>query len=127
LQRRGRWALVAAALTALLQINGCSGRGGPTSAARARVSPTPTPVPPTPVPATPTPVPDIFASVIRPIIRAHCSPCHEPGGRMYGRLPFDDPKVLSSHSDGVLRRLKGDNREAFERWIATLNPEEPKR
>jgi len=39
---------------------------------------------------------------------------------MYARLPFDDPKVLSSHSEGVLRRLKGEDKEAFQRWMATL-------
>lgn len=39
---------------------------------------------------------------------------------MYDRLPFDDAKVLSSHSEGVLRRLKGEDKEAFERWLASL-------
>ena len=41
---------------------------------------------------------------------------------MYGRLPFDDARVLSSHSEGVLRRLKGEDKEAFERWVASLKP-----
>ncbi|HKF42800.1 MAG TPA: hypothetical protein VKG01_06860 [Thermoanaerobaculia bacterium] len=82
-------------------------------------SPVPTASPPTPAPP-PTAVPDLFASVVRPIVLEHCTPCHEPGGKMYGRLPFDDPKVLSSHSEGVLRRLKGDDKEAFQRWIASL-------
>jgi hypothetical protein len=83
-------------------------------------SPVPTPPPPTAVAAAPTAVPDLFASVVRPIVKEHCTPCHEPGGKMYGRLPFDDPKVLSSHSEGVLRRLKGDDKESFQRWIASL-------
>jgi mono/diheme cytochrome c family protein len=107
-------------LAVLFQTKGCEG-----SPARTSVSPTPapaTPAPPTPVPATPTAVPDLFATVIRPAVQAHCSPCHEPGGKMYGRLPFDDPKVLSSHAEGVLRRLKGADREAFERWVASLKP-----
>ncbi len=41
---------------------------------------------------------------------------------MYARLPFDDPKVVASHSEGVLRRLKGDDREVLQRWIAGLAP-----
>jgi hypothetical protein len=41
---------------------------------------------------------------------------------MYARLPFDDPKVVSSHSPGVLRRLKGDDRAAVEKWLAGLAP-----
>jgi hypothetical protein len=39
---------------------------------------------------------------------------------MHARLPFDDPKVVSSHSDGVLRRLKGEDRAAMEKWLADL-------
>ena len=85
-------------------------------------SPVPTELPPTPAPP-PTAVPDLFATVVRPVVKEHCAPCHEPGGKMYGRLPFDDPKVLSSHSEGVLRRLKGDDKAAFERWLASLKTE----
>jgi len=105
-------------LAALLQPSSCPGTASP-----GRASPTPayspTAVPPTPVPATPTAVPDLFATRVRPIVQSRCAPCHEPGGKMYTRLPFDDPKVLSSHSDGVLRRLKGEDREAFEAWLAS--------
>jgi len=60
----------------------------------------------------------VFKSEIRPILAAHCAPCHEPGGRMYARLPFDDPAVLSSHEPGVKKRLKGDDLKAFESWLA---------
>ncbi|MFI5119451.1 MAG: hypothetical protein ACHQM4_03515 [Thermoanaerobaculia bacterium] len=60
----------------------------------------------------------VFRSEIRPILAAHCAPCHEPGGKLYARLPFDDPAVLSSHEPGVKRRLKGDDLKAFERWLA---------
>ena len=41
---------------------------------------------------------------------------------MYARLPFDDPKVVSSHSAGVLRRLKDADRAAMEKWLASLAP-----
>jgi hypothetical protein len=40
---------------------------------------------------------------------------------MYGRLPFDDPKVLASHSQGALRRLKGEDRSTFETWLASFS------
>lgn len=46
---------------------------------------------------------------------------------MYARLPFDDPKVVSSHSSGVLRRLKGEDRAAMEKWLASLAPAGPAR
>jgi hypothetical protein len=65
-------------------------------------------------------VPDLFAGTVRPILKAHCAPCHEPGGRLYDRLPFDNPRVVSSRSAGILRRLKGEDRTAFEQWLQTL-------
>lgn len=60
----------------------------------------------------------VFRSEIRPILVAHCAPCHEPGGKLYAKLPFDDPAVLASHVPGVTKRLKGDDLKTFERWIA---------
>ncbi|HMF09535.1 MAG TPA: hypothetical protein VKJ00_10395, partial [Thermoanaerobaculia bacterium] len=62
---------------------------------------------------------DLFQTTVRPVVARRCV-CHEKGGRMYGRLPFDDPSVLSSHAGGVRRRLKGDDLAAFEKWVATL-------
>lgn len=104
---------------AFLQTKSCPDSGAAHPSATPSPSPRPTAPPPSPPPA-PTVAADLFATVIRPVVKSHCAPCHEPGGKMYGRLPFDDPKVLSSHSEGVLRRLKGEDREAFERWIASL-------
>jgi mono/diheme cytochrome c family protein len=65
---------------------------------------------------------DEFRATVRPILSARCGQCHDPGGRMYARLPFDDPKTITSHSAGVLRRLKGDDRAAVEKWLAGLAP-----
>jgi hypothetical protein len=70
---------------------------------------------------------DAFRTTVRPILATRCAPCHNPGGRMYARLPFDDPQVVSSHSPGVLRRLKGDDRAALEKWLAGLAPAAPER
>jgi hypothetical protein len=74
---------------------------------------------PPPPPATASPA-DLFASSVRPILEAHCTPCHFPGGKMYDRLPFDKAETLASHREGALRRLKGDDRAAFEAWLKTL-------
>jgi hypothetical protein len=62
---------------------------------------------------------DLFRTSIRPVVARRCL-CHEKGGRMYERLPFDNPSVLSSHAVGVRRRLRGDDLEAFEKWMATV-------
>ena len=79
----------------------------------------------TPTPAPPAPegsahdggVPD-FARDVQPILARACDPCHFPGGKMYQPMPFDDPKTVASHKEGVLRRLKGSDRTAAERWFA---------
>jgi hypothetical protein len=70
---------------------------------------------------------DAFRTTVRPILATRCAPCHNPGGRMYARFPFDDPQVVSSHSPGVLRRLKADDRATLEKWLAGLAPAAPER
>ena len=108
-----------AMVTVLAQANGCPDQKSAPPTPPSTPTAVPTAAPPEPSPS-PTRAPDLFATTIRPVVLEHCAPCHEPGGKMYGRLPFDDPKVLSSHSEGVLRRLKGEDKEAFQRWIASL-------
>ena len=73
-----------------------------------------------PLPVAAAPAPDLFTSSVRPVLSVRCAPCHEPGGKMYGRLPFDSPGVVSSHSEGILRRLKGEDRQTLERWLSSL-------
>ncbi len=69
------------------------------------------------------PAPDDFARTVRPVLVAKCAPCHEPGGKMYGSMPFDRGETIASHREGVLKRLKGGDREAVEKWLASLPPE----
>jgi hypothetical protein len=62
----------------------------------------------------------VFAATVRPILVSHCAPCHEPGGKMYERLPFDCAETITSHSAGVLRRIKvPDEKAAIEKWLAS--------
>jgi hypothetical protein len=77
--------------------------------------------PPAPEPAK---THDQFSSTVRPILAAKCAPCHEPGGKMYGSLPFDKSETIASHREGVLKRLKGDDRAAVEKWLSGL-PQAP--
>ena len=66
------------------------------------------------------PAEDLFTTAVRPVLARRCAPCHEKGGKMYARLPFDDPTVVSSHAAGARKRLKGDDLATLERWLATL-------
>src|SRR6266536_150137 len=117
-------AVLVPSLAAIFQTRGCTGTSPRTAPPLATATAVPTAVPsPT---LAPTEVPDLFLTTVRPVLKTHCTPCHEPGGKMYDRMPFDNPRVLASHSACALRRLKGEDREAFERWLATLKPEEAK-
>jgi hypothetical protein len=61
---------------------------------------------------------EAFRASVRPILSARCGPCHEAGGKMYGRLPFDDPATVASHAEKMTRRLKDDDRRTLQAWAA---------
>jgi hypothetical protein len=66
-----------------------------------------------------------FESTIRPLLAQRCTPCHQPGGVMYARLPFDDAQTVADAARDrpeFLRRLKGSDHDAVEAWVATLPP-----
>jgi hypothetical protein len=65
---------------------------------------------------------DPFLDTVRPVLSARCGKCHDPGGKMHAKLPFDDANVVSSNSAGIVRRLKGDDRATLEKWLAGLAP-----
>jgi cytochrome c553 len=79
---------------------------------------------PAPAAATPTSA-ATFAATVAPILAVKCAPCHNPGGKMYDRLPFDRWEVVASHAGGVRRRLKDEDLKALEAWLATLPPAMP--
>jgi len=51
----------------------------------------------------------IFSAQILPMLQDRCSPCHFPGGKMYEKMPFDQPKTLLEHSEGILKRFKDES------------------
>ncbi len=66
------------------------------------------------------PTGDLFAARVGPLLARKCTPCHVPGGRMYDRLPFDDPATVRRVKEGVLRRLKvPEDRSVLEAWLGT--------
>ena len=109
-----RTALASGALLLATLGTGCPADDGP--AAGAAGEPAAATVSASPTPAV------TFESTVRPILATRCAPCHNPGGKMYAVLPFDQPGVVSSHASGIRRRLKGEDLEALEKWLATLPP-----
>src|SRR5262245_17877397 len=109
-----------AALVAVVVAAACATPRPATAPAAAPAAPSPAvsepvpaaraPEPPPSPPSAPTPAAAdsraAFESTVKPILVSSCMPCHFPGGKMYDKLPFDDPTVVASHSEGVLRRIK---------------------
>ena len=74
-----------------------------------------------PAPAVPPPPPPRvdFATDIRPTLEKRCRPCHFEGGKMYARLPFDDPKTILKLGTKLFTRIKDEKtREAIRALIA---------
>ena len=94
------------------------------SAAAPQATPAPpaSVVPSVPARATPAPATEAvsFEASVKPLLARTCTPCHVPGGRMYERMPFDQPEVVLSHKEGILRRMKNpDDRQVIERWLGS--------
>jgi len=89
----------------------CASRPAPRSSEPRAVADVPAP-PVAPLPS--------FATSVKPILARTCAPCHNPGGKMYASMPFDDANTVASHSEGILRRLKEpDDRKALEVWLSS--------
>jgi hypothetical protein len=78
--------------------------------------------PVTPAPTTPTPAKNDSLNDFKPVaemLARSCSPCHIPGGKMYDRLPFDNPEIVASHGTSMLGRIKSTEDHALlETWLA---------
>jgi hypothetical protein len=56
---------------------------------------------------------------VKEILSRSCTPCHVPGGKMYGTMPFDNADVVRSHSDGILSRIKKtEDKKLIEHWLS---------
>jgi hypothetical protein len=56
---------------------------------------------------------------VKQMLSNNCSPCHNPGGKMYERLPFDNPEVVRTHSMPISGRLKKpDDKKLLEDWLS---------
>jgi hypothetical protein len=64
--------------------------------------------------ATPPPTTAVdFASQVRPVLEARCQPCHFAGGKMYDRLPFDDPATIRHLGERLFTRIKAEDEQAL--------------
>jgi hypothetical protein len=59
---------------------------------------------------------------VKEMLSRTCAPCHNPGGKMYSRLPFDDPQIVRSHSNAISQRIdSAEDKLVLEQWLRTEN------
>ena len=99
---------------------GCAGHRAATAPATSVSAPAPPPAAsPVPEAVPAAAAPDAVHAEIAPQLAKRCAPCHNPGGKMYDRLPFDDAATVAGHPEGILKRIKDPAEHALiERWIA---------
>jgi hypothetical protein len=60
-----------------------------------------------------------FATQIQPILSTRCMPCHFQGGIMYERLPFDQPKTITTLGENLFTRIRNeDERRLIRQFLA---------
>lgn len=63
-----------------------------------------------------------FAKQVKPILEAKCQPCHFPGGKMYAKLPFDQPSTIVTLGDQLFTRIKDEPSRAVIRGFLATSP-----
>src|SRR5437016_8461287 len=53
------------------------------------------------------PKPD-FEKAIKPIFQSRCMPCHFQGGKVYDKLPFDQPETIKKLGTKLFTRIKDE-------------------
>ncbi len=63
-----------------------------------------------------------FETEIAPVLARRCQPCHFPGGKMYTRLPFDNPATIRQLGEKLFTRLKDPKeQELFRAFLASAH------
>ncbi|HVF61997.1 MAG TPA: hypothetical protein VNJ70_19490 [Thermoanaerobaculia bacterium] len=99
-----------AALAVLLAAAVTCARGAPELAG------TPPAIPPrsaaAPAHSTPAHAVD-FQTQVKPLLEARCSPCHFASGRMYEKLPFDEPATIHHLGEQLFTRIEAADEQAL--------------
>jgi hypothetical protein len=52
-----------------------------------------------------------FANEIKPIFLARCQPCHFQGGKVYDKMPFDQPETITRLGPKLFTRIKDEKEQ----------------
>ena len=67
-----------------------------------------------------------FATQVRPLLEARCTPCHFAGGMMYERLPFDRPETIKKLGTKLFTRIKDEKEQRLlSEFLAQQSDENP--
>jgi hypothetical protein len=60
-----------------------------------------------------------FDTQLKPIFQSKCMPCHFSGGKVYDRMPFDNPATIRRLGTRLFTRIKDENeRRLIEDFLA---------
>jgi hypothetical protein len=54
-----------------------------------------------------------FSRDVRPILEKRCQPCHFPGGKMYAKLPFDQPETIHKLGERLFTRIRKEDEQVI--------------
>lgn len=58
---------------------------------------------------------------VKEMLSRNCGACHDPGGKMYEELPFDNPEIVSAHGASILPRLnETTDKDLLQQWLSAL-------
>ena len=52
-----------------------------------------------------------FGKEIKPIFQSRCMPCHFQGGKVYDKLPFDQPETITRLGTKLFTRIKDEKEQ----------------
>jgi hypothetical protein len=52
-----------------------------------------------------------FETDVKPILQARCQPCHFQGGKVYDKLPFDQPATITKLGTRLFTRIKDEKEQ----------------
>jgi hypothetical protein len=94
----------------LLLVQGCAERIQKSASEDSKAQMTPAPVQAKPIKG---------FDPVKQMLSTNCSPCHNPGGKMYESLPFDNPETVRTHSMPISGRLnKPEDKKLLEDWLS---------
>lgn len=77
-----------------------------------------------PSPAEPdSPRVDYFNANVLPLLEKQCQPCHFKGGKVFAKLPFDEPKTIRLLGTKLFTRIHDEKEQAVIRTFLAQVPD----